>query len=797
MSKTTTNRTNSVYSVPTQNGDRSFIPDNSISNSKYQDYSISESKLKSDANAMPFLKTGFQNFVDESNKLTATTTTGTPATGRFYSSITNRTSIPDLTQDLKSRMGIERVMTQQIFQIQNEFGSSGEPVWGALNDDKGIIRFVGSGWVNTISNSGRFIASSTVGEYVEITFYGTGLNLLKALGGTTYAMSYLVDGSGSPTTFFNVATSGIIVSRNYSSNQVIQVVSGLSLGVHTVKIAVVTTGINFYGFEILNESSSIKTNPGTAYINGKKVTTAAQDSTSYNTGVTGTKGGRMLVYQDSDGVIRRSFQATDASPLIASSANHQNEEVIRTYNFREFGVGKSDDFSLLTSSASDRAFALDDGTTSLRAESSNVITSGSIEFLNTGSASNYWVFSFVGTGLDIFCVRNGTLGNLQLIVDGTLNTTYSMASTGVNPGIVKIASGLPYGTHTVRVLRDGSNDSLAVSQFIVYGPKKPTLSSGSIELGDYNVMANYSATSTVNSLSVSTGVMAKSMSRELVYVGTWSALALNTNVAGGLYTNTTSAGAYFEYTFFGSGIEVLANSIGSTTTTIQIDGVAYTGSATAIGTSAVWTSGTSTWTVSNDNGGRLQISGLSLGLHKIRVTWATGNFFLHHLHVITPIHSYKSNLYADLQNTLPVGSNAISDNRKITPVKESLPAQKAWAQAVGVTIGPTTNSTSFVPMPDMSCTIKTNGGNLKISYNSNIYHNTTGGEFDFRIYVDGSPVSNPRRLNAPAASYAMNLGDELIVPVSIGIHKIDIYWKTAGGILTANSAWRTLTVEEA
>jgi hypothetical protein len=127
------------------------------------------------------LKAGFQNFVDQSAVLTAVN--GTPGAGQFRSSITGRAPIPDITNDLRPSLGVERVMTQQIVELQNEFGPSGEPVFAALNDERGLIRLIGS-WVYSVSANGETLSSGTLADFIEVTFYGTGLNMLiRAHGG--------------------------------------------------------------------------------------------------------------------------------------------------------------------------------------------------------------------------------------------------------------------------------------------------------------------------------------------------------------------------------------------------------------------------------------------------------------------------------------------------------------------------------------------------------------------------------------------------------------------------------------
>jgi hypothetical protein len=174
---------------------------------------------------------------------------------------------------------------------------------------------------------------------------------------------------------------------------------------------------------------------------------------------------------------------------------------------------------------------------------------------------------------------------------------------------------------------------------------------------------------------------------------------------------------------------------------------------------------------------------------------------LHAIHVITPIHSIKSNIYADFQNTLPSGSQALSDNRKITPVKESLPAQKAWAQAIGIQTQ-TITSTVYVPMADMSVNVKTNGGALAIVFTGLIQLNTAGSFTNTTIFVDGVQLSGNFNFMTQAASGAPNVEVSIntIVPLSAGFHKIDIYWRVPGGqsvsVISDTNSNRSLTVRE-
>lgn len=771
---------------------------------------------------------GFQGFVSQTDYVnTATTTAGTPAAGTFYSSIINRAPMVDLSQDMKPRFGIERIMFQAIQTLQNEFGPSGQTVYSTTNDQFGQIRFVGS-WTSpsNIYGTGPGSAADNT-SYIEITFYGTGLNLLLAASANVYNYVYSVDG-GSESANFIPAFSTVISGRNYADNTVVSVVSGLSLGIHTVKIRenTITAANVVYGVEIINQVSAgsnlVSVNPGIVYNQGQKSALTAQSQVSYNSAVTGTTGGRVVEYITAAGTRGQAFTQNASSPSYLTSASHTNEEQIRTYHFREFGAsrnptGTQDDFSLFANAGTyNAAFTLDDGVTTLAANSIGLATGTPGVSINLASTS-FLTLTFVGTGIDVWMYgQNGTAGTsptFNILIDGTtINGGSASYSLNAAPTLVKIASGLPYGTHTVKFAKlTGGTVDLAINKFVIYQPKTPSIPSGAVQVGSYNVLANYVQSATVDGYTYqSQGVISKMNIREYVYVGTFS--FQSGTVVPSLFSgwrvqgSSGGAGDNVSYTFFGTGIEfdTFQGGTGVGTFTVQMDGANYTGAMTLTGLTTGWSWNTGTSTLSSTTGGTIKasITGLSLGVHTIKYTHASGasNMEVPAFHVITPIHSPKSNLYADFQNTLTVGSNAISDDRALTPIKNALPATKAWAQAVGVTSSPTSTSTSFVPMPDMSCIIKVGADGkptaLRISYSAELYNGTGGAQIITQVYVDGFAVGTARLTNASSGTYDGLNADNVIVPVGPGYHKVDLYWATSTGTLTAYSVQRSLIVEE-
>lgn len=755
-------------------------------------------------------KAGFQNFVDQSATLTAVN--GTPGAGQFRSSITGRAPIPDISNDLRASLGVERIPVQNAVQLQNEFGPSGEPVYAAVNDDRGLIRFVGK-WTSGNSSEGTYVYdnSGLTTDYTEVVFYGTGLNVLFGYqdGSDRGFSAVYVDGISTGAMAYT--GSNVLNSRNYSPNYIKTVCSNLSLGVHTVRMMNVTPNtVQINGFEILNSNASglVNINTGAGYIQGQKVLNSAADSIAYNAGVTGVRGGRVVRYLNQDGTVGQVFTAVNAAPAYLTNADHTNEEVVRVPHFREFGCGRTDDFSLLTSgTARAAAFTLDDGTTTLISPAAAVYSGFGYDLLSL-PASGSLTITFVGCGLDFLGDVGGGAAAGTVYVNGS-----SVGSYVKIKGRVKICSGLPYGTHTVKYV-DGGGANTVCTSFAIYGPKKPAIPATALELCDYNVMADYVANTSATLEAIATGILRKIGTREEIYVnGTggssdWGiSAAVDATIISGFRELTDRTGAYMQYTFFGTGFELRGSgwTIYSNSIAVTIDTLAATVANFPTLTSSVYggfsfSSGVLNTSISNTLNSGLSIKGLPLGVHTVRFTNGTTsamNFLA--LDIITPIHAVKSNLYADLQNTLPVGSQSLMDTRATSAIKEITPAKKAWAQAVGVVVGPTTTSTTIVPIADMSVTIKTEGGPLQVSFAVPIQLNVSGYDLEIRILVDGvivDPGSVSLYIYPNAATLIFVLTDCLVVPVAKGVHKVDLYWRCGGGTLGALSARRHLTVQE-
>ena len=707
--------------------------------------------------------------------------------------------ISDLTNNLKPSFGIERIHIRGISRIEDEFGPAGEEVYEMPNKDP-RVRFVGQ-WNNISSvygNSTNFEQDS----FVEITFYGTGLNALWETSSPAGTGDYraTVDGGVEGGNIFTGNYSNILGARNYEARIILPVVSGLALGVHTVKIR--RQGVNnpyIYGFEVLNENSQLIVNSGQPLAGGKAASLDSQSLLDIKPSeLTGDKGGRVLTYLDAEGNLKRavrpvdpqvtgnplaieeltngdfgtgdltgwtnssqgtgtatvngsnqlvlntpggggnfgrifqtittvigqsyelkfdtiagannnqatiydgaglggsiitlitqtgnasdslSFTAQSTSTTIAvqnfsegivgdvildnislkesnfnfltlEDTDHSEEELVKKVNFREFGRNRGDDFTTLGGSVSNRAFTLDDGTTTLVAQTSAVQNpGGNGEGVSANGGGNFITLTFIGTGLDIIMSSLATNRITGVVIDGAAVDDITGITTALTR--VKICSGLPYGTHTVDLRSDTAFGQQSFREFYIYQPKKPELPEDAIEIADYNVMSDY-APREAGLNTVSAGVIRKFGAREHAYAGNWtiSASAVPAYM-GGFEMFTGTDNDEWTYTMFGNGFDYTCYTGGGATATLFIDGVAATAAnfpdinVEVLGT-VTYNSATGEFTQggAGAQGVGFNLTGLTLGVHEIKFVRfvGSGNWYINSIDVHTPIHMNSQDL---------------------------------------------------------------------------------------------------------------------------------------------------------
>jgi hypothetical protein len=700
-------------------------------------------------------------------------------------------------------MGVDRHTTQDIVRVSGESGPNGEPIYKPLNDQFNQVRFVGS-WLGNNGSDGPFCqmgSSIDPLNYLEVTFYGTGINILTqgAPGQGIYPL-YL-DGISQPDIDIG-NKNDVIQQRNNASNVIHNVVSGEALGLHTIRITGKVgsvAGFGFYGFEVLNESltDQLHIRPGTAFINGSKVRKATASNidythptldvgwtNEYNTG-SDTKGGKVLVYMDSDGAIHKDVTWTDSAQKDLALADHSNEEKISEHFWREFGAGRDDDLSTLGGSTiQDRIFSLDDGTTSLITDNMG----NSSEFLRyAGLDPHQLQVTFIGTGFGIYKNDQATgVDNTHTVsIDGQTPIAFEPNGDTSNK-LFKIVSGLPYGTHTIKFLNTGLTAfNRRFGKMLIYGPKKPTLPEDCIELASYNLMADYVAIPTAGLESIPTGSIRKYAGREIVYTGTgWDDVNIpNLGQVGGWDIRTANLTDYLEYTFWGTGIGLMFDTGAAANVTIAIDGnpdlSSFTLDLKSSGGSIPDPS-TGVFTGDATPGDSLVITGLTLGKHTIKATLNASSLIFSALEVITPIHTPKLNGPFIKQNTLRIGSQSVGDNRAFSILK--IPTKKVSAVAIGVSVSPnTTSSADYIPANEMASTIQVEtDGAYQLSFFAKSINDANEDTFT-TLHIDGVEYPVATRIGMGTSISQRSHYISALVYLTEGTHYIQGSFKTSGG----------------
>jgi len=267
-------------------------------------------------------------------------------------------------------------------------------------------------------------------------------------------------------------------------------------------------------------------------------------------------GGRVVKWVDSSGVIKTSVtlmspnakSIADSSSLTNGTAkanasasndtfyptfeahttdvNEDNlHEVAKTFHWREFGNGASNqgtsgtyaDASMLGGGTDDIAYVMDDGLTSLSGKDVEIKeASGRTTAIGmaTADGGDYIYITFIGTGITLDTEPYGTAGNRATI-----------------------AQNLPYGSHVLKIVREGANsghdpdytiDGVAIndvnldsygafSEVTFYQPKRPPIPEDAVIVSDYCLMADYVQRTADDGATISKGVRGLSATRDLFF----------------------------------------------------------------------------------------------------------------------------------------------------------------------------------------------------------------------------------------------------------------------------------------
>ena len=259
-------------------------------------------------------------------------------------------------------------------------------------------------------------------------------------------------------------------------------------------------------------------------------------------------GGRVVKWVDSSGTIKTSVtmmpanaqnigttasnEITTASATNSHTINFSDDavenslsEVAKTFHFREFGNGAANEGSSTSGTKQDAsmysavdaiAYVMDDGLTSLSGDI-NVHNSG--YGISVDATSKYFYITFIGTGI-----------------------SWKTGGAANNPNAIW-AQNLPYGTHILKFITDGSNvwdgnvylDGIdikndfasgsdreiykwsALDDITFYQPKKPPIPEDAVVLADYMLMADHVPFSTAGREYMSKGVRFVNASRDIFY----------------------------------------------------------------------------------------------------------------------------------------------------------------------------------------------------------------------------------------------------------------------------------------
>lgn len=474
-----------------------------------------------------------------------------------HSTISPTPKVIDDANTLKCLFGIERIrLTEPKLRrdlvesgsgsSQKVYSCSDSRVYIAGQVIQESIKYNGFGrYISVFGNGGL--------AYVQISFYGTGLNAL-CINATLKDVRATVDGGTEGPNIFGGSNASVVQnSRGHEGNVQINVTRNLALGWHTVKLRVAADSFNLFGFEVIGTTEMTFT-PGSIFSGPLKENLSAQTTTDYKAGISGAKGARVIKYIK-DGVISQVVQEVDATQLTYPNADHSNEQVLKKFDFKtDFAGGRSDDIASTNTSNSARAYTTDDNSHGVYSPSL-VVNGGH----NKLAVASDFVFNFIGSGVDIVMACSSIPGVVSFWLDGVFHGDKSFLNT--EDTTYQMFSGVPYGSHHVRVTKVSGGEPRFVS-FTTWGPKSPidSLPAGAVKLSEYNVVADFVLNTGVAVGNMATGVIRKSAMREWELVNNtdgsfdWQTV-VNTGDPTGGRSETNRTGEAF-IGFFGTGFDL-------------------------------------------------------------------------------------------------------------------------------------------------------------------------------------------------------------------------------------------------
>ena len=383
------------------------------------------------------------------------------------------------------------------------------------------------------------------------------------------------------------------------------------------------------------------------------------------------------------------FEAT-AQGKFLTDTDHSEEAIAYEVESRDFGRDRGDDFRTLGGSGSTRSFTMEPNDFGLSC--SNCIhggPGGRVLFPNT--TGSYYVIHFFGTGLDLIRKDNNDITSSQLNsvdVDG-VNVGALSSNGSTHARVEKICSGLPLGSHSVRItLTNTANYSPGAQRFRVYQPKKPTISKQAVELAEYCLLADFQEPEFVGDPGgeqiSSKGIVLKGPTREFAYIGSWTNDSISPGeMKTGIEMTGQPINAGFRYSFVGD--KFIHFFTGETNNSSQIfiklNGQLLTSANFPDATFNYVTPGGGAFfplegrinqgtSFGNDKGCHFTVTGLPYGHYTVEFEKTEATTFIRNSGIgITP-ESYAINFTTgskavnDIRNQVPVETEAVIDDLK-------------------------------------------------------------------------------------------------------------------------------------
>lgn len=446
--------------------------------------------------------------------------------------------------EVKPHTGIERIWV-----YAREKKSDGRVI---TQDSRVTLTGRGSGGVNkgaalrSVFLVGRYsprIPKSLWGKEIVVitelnicycTFFGTGINIL--LGGYNYndafAFQYSVDGEG----WINVTydPSGLDLTKEDLTGIAFATASGLSERTHTVRFRVKATSVVFslivLGFDFLSNVDAIFIQAGDYFINGKTYTRTVPDTALTPTAIGANNSRRDLIVVGEDLVTQLVAGTVINTPQYYGDSGfdtqRNKEEILNQHNIKDFLIFHTSPGGVAQEMI---AHTLGDNTTNFHASpeiTQDLSTGLNVSIFDTSayiegdpytlSDDIDFVFVFVGTGADIGLQihdNSETNINIKLYVDEVLKGTLTEADAAFDRILVKACTGLPHGSHTIRLeARNTSPDDatgawqIQINNLIVYSATTPDVPSNHLALGCVT-------------LTPTDGWIAYAADRRVVYIG--------------------------------------------------------------------------------------------------------------------------------------------------------------------------------------------------------------------------------------------------------------------------------------